>query len=93
MAAITESDIRTLQSQIQELRNDFAKTVADLKDVAANGMQQASGAAQASAERVWGEVKRQANTVTREIEERPLTSALTAFGAGIVLGLLLSSRR
>lgn len=93
MAAVTESDLHTLQSQIQELRNDFTKTVATLREVASSGVQQASDAAQASAERAWGEVKRQANTVTREIEERPLTAALTAFGTGVLLGFLLSGRR
>jgi ElaB/YqjD/DUF883 family membrane-anchored ribosome-binding protein len=93
MAAVTESDLHTLQSQIQDLRNDFTKTVAALREVASSGVQQAGEAAQASAEKVWDEVKRQANSVTREIEERPLTAALTAFGTGIVLGFLLSSRR
>ena len=48
---------------------------------------------QASTEKVWTEVKRQAGSVGREIEDRPITAVLTAFGAGVLLGLLLNRHR
>ena len=34
----------------------------------------------------------QAQQVSHEIEERPLVSAMTAFGAGVAIGMLFSGR-
>jgi ElaB/YqjD/DUF883 family membrane-anchored ribosome-binding protein len=93
MAAPSEPDIATLQADIQQLRADFAKMATTMRDVAGSGIAKAGDKAQASAERAWVEVKRQAQQVGHEIEERPFASALTAFGTGLILGLLLSVRR
>jgi ElaB/YqjD/DUF883 family membrane-anchored ribosome-binding protein len=93
MAASIQPDLSTLQADIQQLRADFAKITTDMRDYAGNGMSQATGKAQESAEKMWGEVRRQAKQVGQEIEERPFTSALAAFGTGLVLGMLLNTRR
>jgi hypothetical protein len=42
---------------------------------------------------MWGEVSRQAQQVGQEIEARPFASALVAFSAGLVFGLILNGRR
>ena len=47
----------------------------------------------ATAEKMWTEVKRQAQQVGHEIEDRPLVSAFTALGAGIAIGVLFGGRR
>ena len=70
MAASMESDFAALQADIQQLRADFAKMTTDVRTLANNGYSQASGKAQESAEKMWGEVRRQAQNVTQEIEER-----------------------
>lgn len=88
-----ENDLATLQADIAQLRADFAKMTTDMRDIASNGYAQASGKAQESAEKVWGEVRRQAQSVTQEIEERPFASALASFATGLVLGMLLNARR
>jgi ElaB/YqjD/DUF883 family membrane-anchored ribosome-binding protein len=93
MAAPSEPDIATLQADIQQLRADFAKMATTMRDVAGSGIVKVGDKAQASAEKAWVEVKRQAQQVGHEIEERPFASALTAFGTGLILGLLLSVRR
>ena len=93
MAASTEPDLATLQADIQQLRADFAKMTTDMRHVAGNGMAQAKDQAQDSAEKIWGEVRRQVQTVGQEIEERPFASALAAFSTGLFLGMLLNSRR
>ena len=93
MAVSTEPDFAMLQADIQQLRADFAKITTDMRGFANSGMSQASGKAQESAEKVWGEVRRQAQQVGQEIEERPFASALAAFGTGLVLGMLLNARR
>lgn len=93
MATPDQPDTATLQADIQTLRGDFTKLAADLREIAGSGISRAQTQAQDSADRVWGEVKRQAQQVTNEIEERPLASALAAFAAGLVIGMLLNSRR
>ena len=93
MAASTDNDLTTLQADIQQLRADFAKMTSDMRDIASNRVNQASGEAQESAEKMWDEVRRQAQNVGQEIEERPIASALTAFATGLLLGLLLNGRR
>src|SRR5579872_3938281 len=77
---------------LQELPADELKPIL-IHEMAASGLTQAGEAAQASAERVWSEVKRQAQQVGHEIEERPFTSALAAFSTGLILGMLVNSRR
>lgn len=93
MAATVQPDLTTLQADIAQLRADFAKITTDMRDYAANGVSRAGGQAQVSAEKMWDEVKRQAQTVGQEIEERPFASALAAFASGLMLGMLLNSRR
>jgi ElaB/YqjD/DUF883 family membrane-anchored ribosome-binding protein len=93
MAASMDNDLTTLQADIAQLRTDFAKMTADIRAIASNGVNQASGKAQESAEKVWDEVRRQAQNVTQEIEERPFASALASFATGLVLGMLLNARR
>ncbi len=93
MAGPMENDLAALQADIQQLRADFAKMTTDMRNVASTGYAQASGKAQESAEKMWGEVRRQAQNVTQEIEERPFASALASFATGLVLGMLLNARR
>ncbi len=93
MAAATEPDLATLQGDIQQLRADFAKMTATMRDMSVGGISKAGERAQLSAEKMWGEVKRQAEQVGHEIEERPFTSALAAFSTGLILGMLLNARR
>jgi len=93
MAASLQPDLATLQADLQQLRADFAKMTADVRSVANSGMSQASGKAQESAEKMWGEMRQKAQQVGREIEERPFASALAAFSTGLLLGMLLNARR
>jgi ElaB/YqjD/DUF883 family membrane-anchored ribosome-binding protein len=93
MAMPAQPDIATLQADIQQLRADLAKMTTDMRDIASNGVARAGGRAQESAEKVWGEVKRQAQQVSQEIEEKPFASALAAFASGLVLGMLVNARR
>jgi ElaB/YqjD/DUF883 family membrane-anchored ribosome-binding protein len=93
MATSMETDLTTLQADIQQLRADFAKMTTDIGNMATNGYAQASGKAQESAEKMWGEVRRQAQNVGQEIEERPFASALASFATGLLLGMLLNARR
>jgi ElaB/YqjD/DUF883 family membrane-anchored ribosome-binding protein len=93
MAAPIENDFATLQADIRQLRADFGKMTTDMRDIATNRVNEAGGKAQESAEKLWGEVRRQVQSVGQEIEERPFASALAAFATGLVLGMLLNARR
>ncbi|HEX3864258.1 MAG TPA: hypothetical protein VHY35_21455 [Stellaceae bacterium] len=93
MAASAQPDLTTLQDDIQQLRSDFAKISADMRTIATSGVTQAGGKAQESAEKMWGEMRRQAQQVGQEIEQRPFASALAAFSSGLILGMLLNARR
>jgi hypothetical protein len=92
MATGTEFDVSTLQAEIRQLQAGLAAAMEKMRGLTgevANG----HDTALASAEKVWTGVKRQAQQVGHEIEERPLISALTAFGAGIAIGMLFGGRR
>ena len=93
MADQTTTDIAELQSEIKQLRTDFTKIAGTIRGLASNSVADAEEKVMASADRVWTEAKRHAQNAGKEIEERPIASALTAFATGIVLGLLLSGRR
>ena len=70
----------------KQLRTDFAKIAGTMRELASNSVAGAEETVVASADKVWTEAKRHAQTVGREIEERPIASALTAFATGIILG-------
>jgi ElaB/YqjD/DUF883 family membrane-anchored ribosome-binding protein len=93
MATATAPDVAALESEIRQLRAGLEAATEKMRGLrngeASNGQASTFGAA----ERMWSEVKQQAQQVGHEIEERPLVSALTAFGAGIALGVLLGARR
>jgi ElaB/YqjD/DUF883 family membrane-anchored ribosome-binding protein len=93
MADQTTTDIAALQSDLKQLRTDFSKIAGTMRGLASNGVASAEESVTASADKMWNEAKRHAQNVSREIEERPITSALTAFTAGVVFGLFLSGRR
>ncbi len=93
MADQTNTDIAVLQTEIKQLRADVAKIAETMRDIANNGVAGAGQRVQASTEKIWTEVKRKAGTAGREIEERPVASVLTAFGAGVLLGFFHNRRR
>jgi len=93
MADQPKADIAALQAEIKQLRADLAEIAGTIRDLGSDGAAAAGQQAQAQTEKVWTEVKRQADCVGREIEERPIAAALTAFGSGILLGLLLNRHR
>jgi ElaB/YqjD/DUF883 family membrane-anchored ribosome-binding protein len=90
---LKNSDITALEGEIKQLRADVAKIAGTMRDIAGNGVAGAKQQVEVSTEKMWTEVKRQAETVGAEIENRPVAAALTAFGTGILLGFLLHGRR
>ncbi|HWY16766.1 MAG TPA: hypothetical protein VNX86_16640 [Rhizomicrobium sp.] len=89
----TESDVQALSDELKQLRAEFTKLGQLLESAARNAGSEAAQAARATGERAWSEVKKSADDLTQRIEARPVTSAATAFGIGVVLGLLFGARR
>ena len=89
----TEADIQALQAQIKELRDDLAGLTETLRDLARHGSAEATAKMRESGEKLWGEAKKKASGLAEEIEEKPVTAAVTAFSVGVLLGMIFSGRR
>lgn len=95
MATTTElnKDMDKLKGDIDDLRADVSAIAGTLKNL---GLEQGKEAVN-SARKVRDEASRQASAakakLEEEIESRPLTSVLGAFGIGFVIGRLLDRRQ
>lgn len=94
MATTTElnKDMENLRGDIDDLRADLSAVAATLKNL---GMEQGREAVD-KAKEVRDKTRRQASAaqakLEEEIEARPLTSVLGAFGIGFVIGRMLDRR-
>jgi ElaB/YqjD/DUF883 family membrane-anchored ribosome-binding protein len=88
----TAPDVTALQTELAQLQEGLAAAVEEVRRI---GGQLPNGhdTAFVAAGKMWTEAKRQVQQVGHEIEERPLVSAATAFGAGMAIGMLFSGRR
>lgn len=90
-------EVDQLREDLKEIRNDLAALLQTARDA---GLEQGRAAgervrnySQQTQTRAREGLESARNSVESEIEERPLTSALTAFGIGFVVGMLLDRRR
>ena len=89
----TEADIKALQADIAELRADLGNLTETLRDLVRHGGAEATAKMRESGEKLWGEAKKRASGFAEEIEEKPVTAAVTAFSIGVLLGMIFSGRR
>ena len=92
MSDTTEANMQALQAELKVLRADFARIGELVKDTARHGSTDAAERLRETAERGWTEAQRTAQSLMKEMEERPIGSALTIFGIGVLLGMLLARR-
>jgi ElaB/YqjD/DUF883 family membrane-anchored ribosome-binding protein len=96
-AAADDPDIRTLRADVAKLRSDISKLGDTLQSIVqtrgADAVEYVQDRATEIGGRVRDEAKRRVQSVTDEIEERPVTATLIAFGTGLVLGMIFSGRR
>jgi ElaB/YqjD/DUF883 family membrane-anchored ribosome-binding protein len=93
MAESTAEDLRTLRAELANLRADLGRISDTLKDTVRHGRDEAVGKAHDAAEKLQDEIGRRTQRLSQEIEQKPLTAVFTAFGLGIVLGLLFRRHR
>ncbi len=92
MNTTTQADIEALIAEMKNLRADVERIGGLLKDTARHGAAGAKEAVRDTAEMGWREAKEQVQSLIGEMEQRPMQSALTVFGVGILLGLLVGRR-
>lgn len=90
------NELKKLKSDIADLRSDVASLVRTLKDAGLEQGQQAYDQAYERARQAGESVRARAedayDAFGKEVESRPLTSVLTSFGVGFVVGMLLDHR-
>jgi ElaB/YqjD/DUF883 family membrane-anchored ribosome-binding protein len=88
----SEPEMMELRQEIDQLRAGLDAALEKMRRL--NGGELPNGHDTfATAEKMWTELKRQAQQVSQEIEEKPLVSAVTAFSIGMTIGMLLRGRR
>lgn len=89
----TEADIQALRAEIKELRADLGSLTETLRDLVRHGGAEATAKVRESGEKLWDEAKKRASGLAEEIEDKPVTAAVTAFSVGVLLGMIFSGRR
>jgi ElaB/YqjD/DUF883 family membrane-anchored ribosome-binding protein len=87
------ANVEQLEKEMQTLRAEIVRLSTNLGSIVGTAGDLASGAGSAAADTVRKTAERAGATVTKEIEERPLTSIVISFVIGLVLGALFSLRR
>ena len=90
MTAHSDGDAAKLRSEMDRLHADIAKIGETLKMIMNDGKEVARSHARHAAADVQEHVTSTIEAAAHEIEERPLTAALSAFGVGLILGMLFS---
>src|ERR1700687_2504633 len=87
-----EADVAALAEEVKQLRTAIDKIVVLLGQTARHGGDEAYRNVRQASERAWSEAKSTVDDVTHRIEEKPVHSALAAFGIGMILGLFFGRR-
>jgi len=93
MTETIDTDIKTLRAEFAELRADVAAVAQTVQNLARHSKAEALARAQESGKEIEETFRRLASDATHRIEEKPVASAVTSFSIGLLLGVLLSSRR
>jgi ElaB/YqjD/DUF883 family membrane-anchored ribosome-binding protein len=85
-------EIEALKVEMDKLRADMAAATRALTEIGGSLGAEAAGRVRESAEKVRGQVRKTADDVSQQIEERPIVSIIGAFLMGLLLGMLFSRR-
>lgn len=87
--ATTDNEIDTLKIELTALRKDFGELKDTLKTLSKNEWDKGAASARSTGAQMRDYAVEGAHQVESGIQNRPMTSVLTAFGVGFVLGKLL----
>lgn len=88
----SQASINDLQAEIGQLRADLGKIADTLKTIVSDEAREGYARVRGAAAEAQARAARTTEAVGHEISDRPFTSVATAFGAGILLGLLFGRR-
>lgn len=92
-----DKEMDQVKTDIADLREDMATLLRTMKEVGMAEGQELYDRAYERSRRAGERVRERAGetyaAIGREVEERPLTSVLTAFATGFVVGMILDRRR
>jgi len=89
----TENDLKVLRSDLTQLREDMSKITETLQALARHGSDEALNKVRDTSERLREQVKSKTDSLTHQIEEKPVAAAMTSFAIGMILGALIGGRR
>jgi ElaB/YqjD/DUF883 family membrane-anchored ribosome-binding protein len=93
MSTATENDVTALAAEMKQLRSDFVKIAELLQSTARDAGSEALDRARVKGEEAWNEAKSRTDDIVQLIESRPVASTATAFGIGMLLGMLMHGRK
>jgi ElaB/YqjD/DUF883 family membrane-anchored ribosome-binding protein len=93
MTSAVDSDLNQLRTEVSQLRSDLSRITVTLQNLAYHGAEDLVGRAQDSKADLQDAVRSKAAGLAQEIEEKPLTAALTSFAVGVFLGAFVGGRR
>lgn len=82
-----------LRDDLDKLRDDVSHLTETLKNMASTRGNEAYDRLRQTADQTRTRVRDTANAAAHQVEERPLTSVLIAFGVGLLLGIIFDRRR
>jgi ElaB/YqjD/DUF883 family membrane-anchored ribosome-binding protein len=86
---MADKEIENLQRDLQALRQDVSSLTDSLKKMSAERVNAGLDSARASGEKFRQQAEEATRNLEQEIEARPFTSVLAAFGVGFIVGKLL----
>ena len=93
MSEAAEKEFSSLTSDVKNLRAELGRLSDTVTELARKRGGEALEAGRQFASDVGQELQDRTRSVGQAIEDKPLTASMIAFGAGVLLGTILSGRR
>lgn len=90
---ISAKETDALRADLETLRDDVSHLTETLKHMASARGNEAYERLRQTADQTRTRVRETASAAAHQVEERPLTSVLIAFGIGLLLGIVFDRRR
>lgn len=88
-----DREVDKLRRDIEQLRGDISSLTSSFKELGVQKGREAVARARRTGDALLEEAEAWRSRADREIEQRPFTSVLVAFGLGFLVGILIDRRR
>lgn len=86
-------DLVQLKKDLAALRDDIGTLTGTIKSAGTKQAEVAYGHVREQGEHLRQKGEDAVDSIARSIDERPMTSVLTAFGVGLLVGVMVNQRR